>query len=265
MSTAWVTSFSPDLYEATGKSLITSFETTNPCGRLFVGPENISNFHVTKPEKVIALQDPSKDPSLAVWLDNNKSIIPEEYGGSWTGPCSCPNPNDSKDTRHKPKCPSSWFCRNAVRWFRKLLTLRNFLKLADSEYSRVIWIDSDVIFKKSISETAVDGWFKGNSVFYLNGPKRKVWETGVVGFTKKSGIELIHKTFDCFMTGEFLDFPRWDDSYALQTVAQRMRNLSKIDLATGTGKHADVVPFSPLGEFIEHNKGTHGRILGIMK
>lgn len=264
MSTAWVTSFSPDLYEATGKGLVDSFEKVEPCGRLFVGPEGIPFLKSTS-HKVIALPDPANDPSLKVWINNNKSIIPKEYGGDYTGPCSCPNPNDSKDTRHKPKCPSSWFCRNAVRWFRKLLTLRNFLKLSDQEYSRIIWIDSDVVFKNKVQETDIDSWFKNNSIFYLKGPKRKIWETGVVGFSKIHGIDLIYKTFDCFMDGVFLDFPRWDDSYALQTVAGQMFNLKTIDLATDTGKHADVVPFSPLGKFIEHNKGTHGRILGIMK
>ena len=265
MSVAWITSFSDDLYQATGRSLVESYERSQSCGKLFIAGERLSDFRNNRPEKVIMLPDPGDSSDLQVFVANNKDIIPKEFGGSWTGPCKCPNPNDPKDKRHKAGCPGSWFCKHAIRWFRKFLALRSFMQTNYLGYRYVIWIDSDVIFKKKVSEPDVAGWCKKNDVFFLKGPKRKIWETGIVGFTAERGLTLVQKAYESLQDGTFRKFPRWDDSYTLQTTAESMPSLKTIDLATGASGHADVVPHSPLHPFLAHNKGTHGRGLGIMK
>lgn len=265
MSVAWITSFSDELYQATGKHLVDSYESFGSCGKLFVAPERLSEFRNSKPQSVVLLPDPADSVDLQAFIRNNQDIIPKEFGGAWEGPCSCPNPNDPKDKKHKPGCPGSWFCKHAIRWFRKFIALRSFMKASYLGYTHVIWVDSDVVFNDKVTESDVNSWFNRNDVFYLKGPKRKIWETGVVGFSAKRGLTLIQNSYDCLQDGRFRSFPRWDDSYVLQTTAESMRNLRCLDLANGASGHSDVVPHSPLHPFLTHNKGTHGRKLGIMK
>jgi len=264
MSTAWVTSFSNDLYQATGKELIRSYEETNSCGKLFIAPERVPSLTRTKPEATGLLADPADSTDLLTWIRLNSSIIHKEFGGSWIGPCQCPNPNDSKDKRHKPSCPNSWFCKHAVRWFRKIIALKSLLNTSYT-YSRIVWLDSDVVFNKQVTEDLVTSWFSDNDVFYFKGPKRKVWETGILGLNVPEGVNLINKVFDYYMSGEFLKHPRWDDGYIIQQVAMSSKTTKKLDLATDASGHADVIPHSPLKDYMEHHKGTHGRGLGIMK
>lgn len=263
MTVAWVTSFSNDLYEATGKGLIKSFEDSLSVGKLFVAPERVPSVSISSPDRVVILPDPADDPALAEFVSKNKDIIPKQFGGDWTGPCSCLNPNDSKDSRHKPACPGAWFCKHSVRWFRKILALRSLLNSSYAGYSHIFWLDSDVLFKGRVTEALVRKWFNSNDLIYFKGPKRKVWETGILGM-RGEGIALVNKVFDYYMSGEFRKSPRWDDSYAFQTVSARLKTAKKMDLATGATKTADVIPFSPLKDHLEHNKGTHGRKLGLM-
>lgn len=265
MTVAWITSFSNDLYEATGKKLISTFESSNSCGKLYVAAERVPNLATTKPEAVVQLPDPGDSTYLQKFVSDNKSVIWHEFGGSWKGPCKCPNPKNPKDKRHKPKCPSSWFCKHSIRWFRKIIAIKSFFDAAYLGYTHVIWLDSDVVFKTKVDDSTAVSWFKGHNIFFLKGPKRKVWETGIFGFEKPKGLEFINCVFDYYMSGAFREQPRWDDSQILQTVATKNSQFSKIDLATSASGHADVVPHSPLRNYLTHNKGTHGRGLGLMK
>ena len=265
MTTAWVTSFSNDLYLATGKSLLESYAASGSCGKLYVYPESVPTMPIPEGSPVEIMSDPGKYPELATFVEANKKIIHKDFGGAWTGPCKCPNPNDSKDKRHVAGCPNSWFCKHAIRWFRKVLSLHNFVTSCPDEFSRFIWLDSDVLFKKEITEELVTSWFNGSSVFFLKGPKRKVWETGILGMHDAPGKSFIVKTFEYYMSGGFREQPRWDDGFIFQKVAERDKALNKLDLATDASGHSDVAPHSPLGAYLTHNKGTHGRGLGIMK
>jgi hypothetical protein len=132
-------------------------------------------------------------------------------------------------------------------------------------FSRFIWLDSDVAFTAKVTEELVTSWFKSSSVFFLKGPKRKVWETGILGMDGQAGKSFIVKTFEYYMSGGFREQPRWDDGFIFQKVAERDKALNKLDLATDASGHSDVAPHSPLGPYLKHNKGTHGRGLGIMK
>jgi hypothetical protein len=263
VSIAWVTSFSNDLYEATGKSLVSSFESTLPDGKLFIAPERVPALSFKAYGKISLLADPADSADLATVIATNREVIPVELGGLWTGPCSCPHPLNPKDTKHKPGCPSSWFCKYFVRWFRKVLALKSFCKGSYLGFSHVFWLDSDVVFKKKITVADVHKWFKGNDLVYFKGPKRKVWETGVIGFNTNA-LPVIDAVSKYYTSGDFRKSYRWDDSYGFQTIASRLKTINKIDLATGASANADVIPHSPLADYIEHNKGTHGRKLGLM-
>jgi hypothetical protein len=262
MTTAWITSFSKDLYLATGGGLLNSFLAINNCGKLHVYAEGLEL--KTEDPRVVIESDPSLYPELSSFIKANSDIIHKEFGGSWEGPCRCPNPNDSKDKRHKSGCPNSWFCKHAIRWFRKVLSVSNFVDKYP-EFDRFVWLDSDVVFNAPVSEDSVTSWFNDKDVFFLKGPKRKVWETGVFGVRGPRGKSFIVKTLDYFMSNRFRVQPRWDDGFIFQFIAESDPELLKVDLATDASGHADVVPHSPVGNFLTHNKGTHGRGMGIMK
>ncbi len=263
MKTSWITSFSNDLYLATGKDLLASFESTSSCGALHVYAEKVPDINV-KSDNIRIESDPSENPELSAFIKSNSNIIHKEFGGTWSGLCRCPNPLDPKDKRHKPACPNSWFCKHAIRWFRKVLSVSSFVDKYPF-FDRFIWVDSDVIFKTKISEEEVSKWFCDKNVFFLKGPKRKVWETGVFGVQGEEGKRFIANTLNNYMLGHFRAYPRWDDGYMFQTTAEADKSLKTIDLAVDASGHADVVPHSHLGKFLVHNKGTHGRGLGIMK
>jgi len=263
VKTRWVTSFSNDLYLATGKDLLSSFVDTGSCGTLHVYAEKVPSIEAVS-DKIRIEEDPSENPELAAFIKSNSNLIHQEFGGTWSGLCRCPNPHDPKDKRHKPGCPNSWFCKHAIRWFRKVLSVNSFVSNYPN-FDRFIWVDSDVVFKKQVLEEEVSNWFSDNNVFFLKGPKRKVWETGVFGVQGTLGKQFITNTLDNYMLGHFRKQPRWDDGYIFQNTAESDKALKTIDLATDASGHADVVPHSPLGKFLVHNKGTHGRGLGIMK
>ena len=66
-----------------------------------------------------------------------------------------------------------------------------------------------------------------------------------------------------YMKGTFRTNERWDDSMQIQKTLSKTF-ISSIDLVK-TKHERRVVEVSQLRKFICHNKGTHGRILRIMK
>jgi hypothetical protein len=131
-------------------------------------------------------------------------------------------------------------------------------------YSNIIWIDADCVFTSSVSENVIDSWFNGTDAFYLKN-KRPVMETGVFGFNLKgNGVSLLEQLIARYTSGAFRKEDRWDDSMQLQKVLLR-KKVNAIDLAKRVTGNSDVVENSVIGRHIMHDKGRHGRKLGIFK
>jgi hypothetical protein len=89
-------------------------------------------------------------------------------------------------------------------------------------------------------------------------------ETGIVGYwLSNSGRKVLDALIARYTSGIFRKDPRWDDSYQTQ-MAVIGTKVPAVDLAYKVGDFSQVIPFSPVGEYIEHFKGRHGRGLGIM-
>ncbi len=262
----WVTSFAQDMYEASGKQLIETFIRNNVVGDLLLATESVVTI-LNQPKNILHhhLED---DTYLTDWLKHNEDVIPQHLGGKHPGTCACPGgPFDIHDKRHTLPCLGYWFNRNASRWFRKIAAQRVAVSIAElHNYDTLIWIDADSRFKKTVTEADVAAWFKTpqTAAFCLKN-KRPIMESGVLGFRLKlDGHSIIRDVVECYRSGDFRRMKRWDDSAVYQWFFDRAQ-VPVVDIAYGVGDHAAVVPHSLLNPFLAHDKGKHGRKLGIMK
>ncbi len=161
MNLLWVTSFAVDMFKASGSNLIESFVGSGTEGQLLVCHEGMGEkWQSSSPNVTWKAID--EDPFLLSWLKENADIIPPHLGGSNSGKCTCPKgpfPEDGKG--HEPPCICHWMNRNASRWFRKIVALKRACDFRRKDakkkeaWDAVIWIDSDCLFTKRVTEKPV--------------------------------------------------------------------------------------------------------------
>lgn len=254
----WLTTFNPDIWQASGSQLAASWKQHKPPGQLLLYAAGMPHGFTKLAENLHPQTDPTLEYWYRSWIERNADVIPESLGGKWKGPCSC-GTTDPHSTQHKLPCPDYWFCKHAARWLLKIVCL---MRALPSDDDIVIWLDADTEFTARPTEEDVLGWFGDASVFYLKGPKREAWETGVIGFRGREGREAIRATWKRYSTNVFRQDPRWCDPYQIRKAVEGSR-IAAIDLATDASGHSDVVPHSPLAPFLTHKKGLHGRVLGL--
>jgi len=260
----WATSFAKDMWNASGKPLIESFHASKSEGRMFVGYEKMALHELYAAN--LEGYDVGKDAFLLEFLEANRDIIPTHMGGDRKFPeCVCKGgPFGPHDKKHVMPCPGHWFNKNFSRWFRKVATMKAAVEL-HPETDILIWVDADCFFKKQVTaKVLVHDWFKMMySVFFFKN-KRPVIETGLVGYwLKNSGRKVLDALVGRYASGNFRKDHRWDDSWQTQMALADTKALA-VDLAEKVGEHAAVVEHSVVGEYIGHDKGRHGRKLGIM-
>lgn len=257
----WVSSCGPDMWAASGKTLVSTFLKTKTDGLLAVGLEGAAVLPPPRDSRV-EFWDLGADPWLAAWLARNADLIPTHLGGRHPGVCRCPGgPLDVHDKRHRMPCIGHWFNRNAARWFRKIAALKAALaRYPDRD--TVVWVDSDVVFRRPTTADHVAGWFhRTKACFYLKN-KRPVLEAGVVGYKLPQAKPLLDALFARYESGRFRTDPRWDDCYQLQKALDEAK-VPAADLAYAVGPNAKVVESSAVGPFLAHGKGQH-RAAGVM-
>lgn len=264
MSILFVTSFTPEMFAVTGTRLVRSFLETKSQGTLLICHEGFHSAARFKRRRLRTF-DLNRAALLAEWLTQNRDVIPKRFGGS-AGLCQCPEPRNPFG-RHRPRCPGAWFNRNAARWFRKIVSLDYAIRLPHYEY--IVWLDSDCVFKARLPESEVRQWFQQKAVFYLKSGGRKVIESGVIGVRNTpQGRKFIAATVDRYRSGAFREDLRWDDGYQFQLALRSHPEIPAIDLAThASGKRpcGHVLPHSPPGRYIFHQKGIHASMLGLLK
>jgi hypothetical protein len=193
MRISWVTSFSADIYKVSGKEFLASVRKFPLPGTLYLGPEGVIVDEDVPNAQV--LPDISDSPVLRRWLDRNLDIIPVDKGGRWKPPCKCWMPKKREDKYHNMPCPGAWFCRNASRWFRKVVVLRTVWdSISVDQDTVVIWLDCDIVVRRSPTAGSVLSWFRDTKssqlydVLYMKTVKRPVWETGIVAMRGASGL-----------------------------------------------------------------------------
>jgi dTDP-glucose 4,6-dehydratase len=246
----FVTTFNQKLYEATGKRLLDSFGEFNVDGEIFIGGENLTS-PIEETYDFAAVSDILSYKWFQDWCKNNADIIPVEYGG--TAVYSYTNGNKFDKYR-----------RQAARWFRKVATLQQCITSVNPK-GYVILLDCDCYFTKRLTTTQVKLIMKGKSIAHHTGTYRRNngmgVEAGVVCFdmSKPSANRFLQDVFECFESGAFRNYDRWDDSFIFSHFLQKNR-YNDIDLVSKrhivrSGGH--VICDGPFGKFIEHEKGSH--------
>ena len=263
----WVTTCAMDMWEASGRDLVVSYGEKRVSGAMLVMLEGMKNKAGTWP--IWGTYENLEDHGqfLIDFMKANKDVVPEHLGGDAEEPlCQCKGgPFDPHDKRHKMPCLGHWFNKNAFRWLRKVAAqLRGLEKARAEGFDTLIWLDADCRFKQPVDENVIAGWFNHTkAVFYLKN-KRPIMEAGVMGFDLSlGGDSVIEAVAAMYSSGEFRKQKRWDDSAIYQWCIDRAK-CPVVDIANAVGDHAAVVPHSPLALYLEHDKGRHGRKLGIM-
>jgi hypothetical protein len=266
--TLYVTSFNKDIFHATGRRMIESFILCGMEGHLLVTHEQGIREQVQKGSQ-ISLFDLDSDPFLHKWLKDNEDVIFEEFGGTYKG-CNCEDldPSEHYMNGHVASCPALSFNKRACFWFRKIAAMKQAMDLANEEnqYDRVVFIDSDIVFKKGITETFMDKIFKDIGFFFHLGQHRTNIETGIesgfIGFSRENrGFELLQIVIDSFVTGDFRRFERWDDGYVFRKVWEEHLDIPYKDVACKPPikPFSHVVRYGLFSGHLDHDKGSHTR------
>ena len=244
----YVTSFAQDMYTASGKQLIDSYLNTKQIGKLLICNEGF-DIELQHPQLLFYRLD--KSPLLLDWLANNRQFIPEYLGGTAKEdilPIAYTGPN-----------------RKASRWFRKIVAMYYAYQTYGMEYSTIVWVDSDCLFKKQITMDKYIHIFKKNvGVFYYLGNKRyrddKGVESGFIGFDRENnGYNLIRFVMEeLYQKQNYLKYMRWDDGYMFRVALTLNNSINTIDLAKNSNL-VDVIneKNSYFSDYIIHNKGFH--------
>jgi hypothetical protein len=266
MRILYVTSFGPDMYTATGRHLIESFQESGTPGAMLICHEGGLGSQIADdfgPESNrLRSYDLDRSHLLRTWLAANQDIIPPDLGGA-APRCTCADPDDPQGA-HVPRCPYQWFNKNASRWFRKIASLEHALTATDAD--ALAWLDCDCRFKRELPVNMWTWLFKDAAVLYHKSPQREVIESGVIAFRMDAaGRGLLGAVIERYATGAFRADERWDDGYQFQRVIERHPEIPSKDLSAKTTVYDFVLPSSPLGAYIDHFKGVHGAVLRLMR
>eukprot|EP00232_Nephroselmis_pyriformis_P023247 CAMPEP_0182857432 /NCGR_PEP_ID=MMETSP0034_2-20130328/3046_1 /TAXON_ID=156128 /ORGANISM="Nephroselmis pyriformis, Strain CCMP717" /LENGTH=266 /DNA_ID=CAMNT_0024988671 /DNA_START=766 /DNA_END=1563 /DNA_ORIENTATION=- len=241
----YVTTFNRRLYEATGINLLNSFHNHQPDGDLLVAYEDDLPSIIVNTSNILFFNLDS-DTYLQSWLTSNKDIIPVEIGGT-----------------HQGKFKNIFHSRTS-KWFRKIAALHYASSLA---YDIIVFLDSDVIFKKHVSHSLISDTFNGTSIFYHFGPFRKLdgvgAETGIIGFElSKKGKLFLNKIFEKYDDGSFKQYKRWDDAWMVTVVLEENPDIEARDLVVRKSRGSrkmkrHVVHDGALASYFDHYKGVH--------
>jgi hypothetical protein len=268
------------MWQASGRALLASFLDTGSAGHFLLALEGLTarpdyddavlrRVRAT-PERV-TLYDLDRSDFLKEWLRREADHIPAALGGRLAEPlCKCPGgPFQPHYRHHRLPCPGYWFCKNASRWFRKVAAIQYAgaayqLGSARAAYDFLLWVDSDCLVKRRVTERVFKDWLGPRAAVFYCKATRSALEAGVVGYHFARGATRVLGTMvERYMNGAYRRDRRWDDCYQLQRAMDLTRVASR-DLATRVGDNSAVIPFSLIGPYIDHNKGRHGRGLGLM-
>ena len=262
--TLYVTSFNKPMYDMSGVHLLKTWIQYNPEQYLLVCYEDMK-FRNTNKE--IISYDLSDSEFLKSWLKQYENDIPVEYGGKAT-------------PENNPALYDNYFNKSASKWFRKIVSIDHAIKTYGHLFNHVVWIDADCYIKKSMPKMLSSGVFKTANMIYHLSPKRRRndqgIESGIIGFRKGVGYDLMEIVTNKFKTGDFKQYSRWDDGWVFreivdeQTILNKKRDNDKliymldlvISMDNNKSIRSEVIPYGPYGNFIIHDKGKHNNLRG---
>jgi len=257
--TLYVTTFNRQLFDATGRNMLVSFQK-------YVGGDILVAYEDDIRDEILSVYTPSLLRNLNInrdlhfWLMRNEDVIPIKFGGKYPA-CKCPDPTNMWKG-HKKTCLNGGFNSRASCWFRKVVALWN----APRFYDNVVFIDSDCEFIHKVTDGFITGLFDGKDCFYHLGKHRIKHalpiETGIIGFRGERGRKLIELVFNEFITGKFRQRELWSDSHIFTYIINEHPEIKCVDLVsehTQFDQKSHVVCYGPFANYIRHDKGSHGR------
>ena len=256
-----VSSFNEKIYKLSGLRLIHSFIQYKIDTDLLITTEGQYSFdklnEISLKYSTIKLFSMNNYDYLNNWLEENKDIIPIKYNGIFD------SNNDNNDINIKL---SNSFNKKTSLWFRKVASLKYALDNYKDEYDYIIWIDADTAFLKHLSNDYMIQQFKTNSCFYHLGALRGIItlfsiESGLIGFKKGDGYQLIQDIIDEYSDKKFLKYARWDDGHIMGQVIINS-NIKSIDLINPNKKLSQTdcmnpMEYGPFKKYVKHFKGIH--------
>ena len=172
---------------------------------------------------------------------------------------------DLEIPKHKKFLFHNLFNTRAASGFRKIVAIRASL---DKGYDKIIFVDSDSVFKMMITENYVEEVLEGNSMFYHLGKLRRKndmgIESGFIGWDlNNGGREYLNLVINSFDSGEFRKYTRWDDGYVFRMIVEENPQIKTKDLTKDLESTIEVVPNGPFKNFVTHHKGVHWRQHGV--
>ncbi len=244
-SVLYVTSFIEKMYDLTGKNMIESFYNTNQEGDILICYEG---FDFESDEDNMFTYDLTEDSYLLEWLEDNKDIIPKQFGG------------EALPQKRKPN-EKLWNVK-ASKWFRKIASIKHAMEVYGDNYDYLIWVDCDCVFKEMIPISIHEKVLNNCGMFYYFGKRRERYdcgyETGFLGFNKECGGYDFIKLVVSIYEKEFRNIKRWDDGYVIRKVNE-LHNKSVKTKDIGGNTESPINYINPYYKYIRHNKGTHDK------
>jgi hypothetical protein len=264
MGVLYVSTFNKKLHDATGHRLVSSFnefQKDQDCD-LLVGIEGDSIGFTSLFECETTAFNLDRYDYLKNWTAHNTLYIPPAYGGTkvdW----------NEKDPNN------SWNYR-AAGWFRKLAAINYALDNKarpcglTCQYHAIVFLDSDVYFKKCLPNSKLLETFRDKDFFYQLGPNRRrrnlSVESGIIGAKGDEGCFVLKTWIDYYNTDKWRDYGRWDDGWLLKICLEEHPEFKVHDIVRPHKEieFSHVTRFSELGDYLWHDKGNHTRISKII-
>ena len=159
-------------------------------------------------------------------------------------------------------------------WFKKVamahhaICIKNF---GEEFGGYLIFVDSDIRIKKPFGEDTLRSLMGGKPIGFMKGDRPAIDSGFIVIDTNSLKPQKFYGYFmDLFLSGNFKTHTRWDDGYLMTKLAEACPEEWFHDFAEGksANKHTNsnghatnnqIIPFSELSEYIEHDKGIHIR------
>lgn len=167
-----------------------------------------------------------------------------------------------------PRVKLEGFNKRWFNWFRKIVA--EYDAMVRQPYAGItLFLDSDIRITRAFDDRVARQWLT-RPVGIFRGTREAV-ETGMIFY---DGAHLETRNFvtnymNLFLSGEFRKFPRWDDSYTMSVCADRYPHLvcdfaagqEPVEHVNSNGHRTDghVLPLTPWGDYMEHDKGIHWR------
>ena len=245
----YVTSFNEQIFKLSGLRLLDTYLSFIQNSVLLVCYEDKDNTGyldaiINRVNGALIFYKLSDDVYLNNWLNENKDLIPTEYGGECTQDLD------------------QWNIKASL-WFRKIASLNYVHKNYSDNTDYIIWIDADCFFMRDLPSTYVISQFNDTYCFYHLGKWRyennqKSIESGFMGFKKGDGYILLKEIIDEFSDKKFIKYSRWDDGHVMGQIITSS-NIKSVDLVGCAPRRTtwDVIDKGPFKTFVVHNKGCH--------